>query len=266
MYEACDNPRPLFDKDDDALIGFSLSPINFADSEEVFSELLPPITSTTHIQVSGRTIGSQVAESVPFIKPIEVISVTSKGVVYSCEEYGVTIRIPEGAIPSWLHSTLEVGIAPHGPFEFPPGTMPISPILWVCMQHESLLQKPVDIRLPHCLTDLSDDDPAKLGVGFLKANHICDYTVNSNGRGIFQFTEANGEISFPDSTSGVLTTNQFCFKCLKVNISPESTRKRGYCLTYGIPKPWPKCSVVNINIGITYFLQACIEVKQMCSL
>lgn len=213
------------------------------------------------LPASSITIASQFADSIPFIKPIEVISVSSKGTTYSCEEYGVSVKIPEGAIPTSMHSTLEVGIAPHGPFEFPAGMIPISPILWICMHHESLLLKPVEIKMPHCLTDLSDDDPAKLGVGFLKASHNHDYSVNSNGRSVFHFTEASGEISFPDSTSGVLTTKQFCFKCMKTNVSPESTRKRGYCLTYGIPRPWPKCSAVSITIGITYFLQACIDVS-----
>lgn len=208
-----------------------------------------------------QTIGSQFAESVPFLKPIEVISVTSKGAEYSCEEFGVSVKIPEGAIPFWLHSCLEVGIAPHGPFEFPAGMMPISPILWVCMPHESLLLKPVEIRLPHCLTDLSEADPLKQDIRFLKANHDLDYSMNSNGRRVFRFKEADGHISFPDCASGVLQTKRFCFKCLGIEKSPESTRKRGYCLLYTIPKQWPNLSIVNISIGITYFLQACIEVS-----
>ena len=221
--------------------------------------LLEPIPSTP---TGMQTIGSQVAESVPFLNPIEVIPVTSKGVVYAHEEYGVTVKIPEGALPSSLSSTLEVGIAPHGPFEFPKGMMPISPILWVCMQHESLLLKPVEITLPHCLTDLTENDPIKGDIGFLKASHSSDYTVNSNGRMVFQFREADGEISFPaGSTNAVLTTKHFCFQCLKVNISPESAKKRGFCLIYGIPKPWPKSATVDISIGITYFLQTCIEVS-----
>ena len=209
-----------------------------------------------------RQMFGQLAESVPFVKPIDVISVTSKGTVYSCAEYGITVKVPEGAIPPWLHcAKLEVGIASHGPFQFPAGMIPISPILWVCMQYEYLLTKPVEIKLPHCLTEVSEDDPIKQDIGFLKANHSHDYTVDSSGRRIFQFTKADGEISFPDSTSAVLTTKKFCFKCLKVNRSPESTRRSGFCLTYGIPKPWPKCLPVNLSIGITYFLQSCIDVS-----
>ena len=213
------------------------------------------------ICTAKQTVGSQLAESVPFLKPIEVISVTSQGAVYSCEEYGVSVKIPEGAIPPSLCTTLEIGIAPHGPFEFPPGTMPISPILWICMQHNSQLLKPVEIKLPHCLTDLSEDDSIHQEIGFLKANHCRDYTVNSNGRKIFQFTEAEGKVSFPDPMSAVLTTKDFCLKCLKVNVSPESARKRGYSLIYTIPKSWPRAAVVSINVGITYFLQACIDVR-----
>jgi predicted outer membrane repeat protein len=209
----------------------------------------------------AQTIGSQFAASVPFLKPIEVISVTSNGAEYSCEEYGVRVKVPEGALPSLTHSTLEVGIASRGPFEFPNGMIPISPILWICMPHESLLLKPVEITLPHCLTDLTENDPVKDDIGFLKANHHNDYIINSSGKRVYQFREAEGDVSFPDrSNCGVLYTTHFCFECLKVNVTPESTKKRGYCLIYGIPRPWPNMST-DINIGITHYLQTCIEVK-----
>ena len=216
--------------------------------------------STSIPPCTAQTIGSQFAASVPFLKPIEVISVTSKGAEYSCEEYGVRVKVPEGALPLLMHSTLEVGIASHGPFEFPTGMIPISPILWICIPHESLLLKPVEITLPHCLTDISENDPIKDDIGFLKANHHNDYTINSNGKKVYQFREAEGEVTFPDANNGVLYTKHFCFECLKVNVTPESTRKRGYCFIYGIPKPWPNLSAV-INIGITYYLQTCIEVS-----
>ena len=207
-------------------------------------------------------IGSQFAASVPFLKPIEVISVTSKGAEYSCEEYGVRVKVPEGALPTSMHSTLEVGIASHGPFEFPPGMIPISPILWICMPHESLLLRPVEITLPHCLTDLSENDPVKDDIGFLKANHHKDYTTNTSGKRVYQFREAEGDVTFPDPKSGRLYTKHFCFECLKVNVTQETTRKRGYCLIYGIPKPWPSVSaVIDINFGITHYLQTCFEVS-----
>ena len=218
--------------------------------------------STSIPHCTAQTIGSQFAASVPFLKPLEVISVTSKGAEYSCGEYGVRVKVPEGALPPLMHSTLEVGIASHGPFEFPTGMIPISPILWICMPHESLLLKPVEITLPHCLTDLSENDPVRDDIGFLKACHHNDYTINSNGKKVYQFREAEGEVTFPDANSGVLYTKHFCFECLKVNVTPESTRKRGYCLIYGIPKPWPNLSAI-INIGITYYLQTCIEVSIM---
>ena len=85
----------------------------------------------------AQSIGSQFAASVPFLKQIEVISVTSNGAEYLCEEYGVRVKVPEGAFPPLMHSTLEVGITSRGPFEFPIGMIPISPILWICMPHES---------------------------------------------------------------------------------------------------------------------------------
>ena len=210
----------------------------------------------------AQSIGSQFAASVPFLKPIEVISVTSNGAEYLCEEYGVRVKVPEGAFPPLMHSTLEVGITSRGPFEFPIGMIPISPILWICMPHESLLLKPVEITLPHCLTDLTENDRIKDDIGFLKANHHNDYITTSSGKRVYQFREAEGDVRFPDPSNNcvVLYTKHFCFECLKVNVTPESTRKRGYCLIYGIPRPWPNMPT-DINIGITHYLQTCIEVK-----
>lgn len=198
-------------------------------------------------------------ESVHFIKT-ETIPVTSNGIEYKCDEYGVGVKVPPGVIPLGCTSKLEVGIAPHGPFEFPPNKMPISPIVWVCMQTKEPLSKPIAIKLPHCITDLTEDDPLKHEISFLKAHHV-NHRVSRESSKIFQFHEADGWVTFPDATSGVLHTNQFCFKCLVANVSPENATRLGYCLIYAIPKPWPRCPVVYINIGITNFLQACIDVS-----
>ena len=189
-----------------------------------------------------------------------MISVTSKGIDYSCEQYGVSVTVPQKAIPFGAVSHLEVGIAPYGPFEFPPDMMPISPIVWVCMQQKESLAKPIAIKLPHCITELTEDDPLKQEITFLKAHHL-NYTVSRDGSKIFHFQQAGGSVTFPDPTCGVLHTSQFCFKCLVAKVSPDNAKRLGYCLIYAIPNPWPKCSVVTINVGITNFLQACIDVS-----
>ena len=199
------------------------------------------------------------AESVNFIQT-ETISVTSKGIEYEFEKYGVGVKVQEETIPSGHTSKLELGIASYGPFEFPQNTMPISPIVWVCMETKEPLSRPIVIKLPHCITDLTDSDPIKQDITFLKAHHQ-NYTINSSGGKVFHFQEADGWVTFPDPTCGVLHTHQLCFKCLVTKVSQETAKRLGYCLTYALPNPWPKCSVVNVNIGITNFLQTCIDVS-----
>ena len=185
---------------------------------------------------------------------------TSNGIEYNCEEYGVGMKVPLGIIPSGCTSKLEVGIAPYGPFEFPPSMMPISPIVWACMQVKEPLSKPIAVKLPHCITDLTEDDSLKHEITFLKAHHL-NHGVNRDGSKVFLFQEAEGWVTFPDATCGVLHTNQFCFKCLVASVSPENAMRLGFCLIYAISNPWPRCPVVNINIEITNFLQACIDVS-----
>ena len=185
---------------------------------------------------------------------------TSNGTEYNCEEYSVEVKVPPGVIPSGSTSKLEVGIVQHGPFEFPSNMMPISPIVWVCMQAKEPLPKPISITLPHCITDLTDDDPLKREITFLKAHHL-NRRANRDGSKVFHFQKADGWVTFPDATCGELHTSQFCFKCLVTNVTPENAARMGYCLIYAIPNPWPECSVVYINIGITNFLQTCIDVS-----
>ena len=59
------------------------------------------------------------------------------GLDYTVEEHDITLRIPEGAVTVGETIHLEIGVAMYGPFNFPENSIPVSPIVWLCIQEET---------------------------------------------------------------------------------------------------------------------------------
>ena len=59
---------------------------------------------------------------------------TSEGLQYVDEANDFSLEIPEGAIPEGERLTIDVGVALFGPFKFPEGLRPVSPVFWVCVR------------------------------------------------------------------------------------------------------------------------------------
>lgn len=195
------------------------------------------------------------ASSVPFMDPIDIIRCTSNGGVYYNAVHDITVRIPEGAISKGASVTIEIGIALYGPFQFPEGTKPVSPIVWLCVQQGEHYQflKSVEIVLPHYLHVTTADDASILH--FLKAGHH----VNENKQ--YQFQVAHGKACFStQKTYGTLSTGHFCFLCISSRtVSQERTAKAKFCLISVIPDPITEPSW-TIYFCVCYFLQTCMEV------
>ena len=126
---------------------------------------------------------------VPFVEPVDVHKCDSSGKEFINSDHNITLRVPPGAIPDGVTVHIEAGVALHGPFQFPPGTRPISPIVWFCMQEDVPLQKPVEVILPHFLHQREH-----LQLGFLKADHR-NYTTD-DGEKRYNFQHLNDPIHF----------------------------------------------------------------------
>ena len=72
---------------------------------------------------------------------------THKGGSHHCCKHGVTFIVPPDAVSQEVKATLTYGIALCVPFEFPPGSIPVSPM--VCIDINVALLKPIEVRLPH---------------------------------------------------------------------------------------------------------------------
>ena len=178
-------------------------------------------------------------------------------------EDGYSLTVPKGTISEKLGSvSIQCGVIPYGPFgpfKYPDGIKPVSPIVWFCSTSSVNFQKPVEINIPHCLDCDSETDSQSLA--FFKANHI----VSDSSPGIFHFKEAEGVSSFPPNTShGTLHSKHLCFYCIGSK-DKEITNKANFCLITAKPVSFKKGS--RIHFCLTYLLETCIQVRYpFCSL
>ena len=174
------------------------------------------------------------------------------------------LRIPDGAIPPGMVIHLEVAVALYGPFQFPDGSCPISPILWLCIQENVDLRKPIDIILPHFLTDIK-----KCGIRFAKADHK-QYATDECGQNRYIFEPLETAfIAYKERNQnyGILSTQHCCYLCIiseNPQISPEFALKAGYYL-WCIEKPSSHSLTSRardtLRLCVTFCLPTCREVS-----
>ena len=165
---------------------------------------------------------------VPFLYE-RVLECNSSGLKHTVTDHDITIRIPKGAVPKEKKIHLEVGIALFGPFNFPENTHPISPIVWLCIIEENVeLQKPIQLILPHFLTQLSEDQLHHHQVCFATANH--KYLI-SHHQIAYNFDKCDSRPLFASvkgQSYGVLVSKHFCYCTLVAQLTPELTKNAAY--------------------------------------
>ena len=184
-----------------------------------------------------------------FLQPLEVLSFDHMGAKYRNEGMGVMIEIPEGAVEEGMVVTIKVGIALHGPFNYPTNVHPISPVLLLCPEKEIHLLKPIKIVLPHIMDSLQEDE-----VMLLKAHHFngCSFTpIKSESMMLFKQKRFN---------YCLFSINHFCYMCIGRDRSKSEAEKFGYDLTCVVPKVCKKSD--KIFIYLSFNMEPCIKVSQ----
>ena len=187
-----------------------------------------------------------------FLQPIEVVTLTNEGKVVRNDKEGISICVPDDAVPVGKKLHMEVGSAMYGRLSFPEGMDPVSPILWICPQEEMDLLKPLKITLPHTVK-------YKEGVTelvFLKACHEEYSTIKrsefeemTHHKG-YEFNEINGSVC----------TKTFCCLCIARKVSipqPGTKRYMLYCA-----QSRNNSSKISVDYCITYVLPTCMKVRK----
>ena len=199
-----------------------------------------------------------------FIKPVEVLQISSKGKQYCDYSTGLCIDIPEGAVPEDSIVQLEIGMCLFGPFKFPGNLNPIAPILMLCPQNDVHLNKNMRVTLPHIIEDAIDSDEEALGIQVVKADHN---DLVEGDECVFDTILATGasEISFHCNNGRELITfslPHFCFITLRAKYSKEVAERAGYCVCPLFPTPKAVTSESgDYCLCVTYFMDPCLEVS-----
>ena len=195
------------------------------------------------------------------IDPLHSFIVTSEGKTFTSLDHDITIKVPPGAVQNRDEVEIEVGVLLHGPFKFPDGIKPISPILWICTKSDSKFRKPVEITLPHVLSSLTEKESKIYGVGFLKADHRASILKQGSSSKYFQFKSCGDTRAIFSSNQGTINMDHFCFLCIGAQKSRQVYQRASYCLTRIDPKPWPAHNPeTTIYFCISYFLPTCLKV------
>ena len=80
------------------------------------------------------------------IGSIEIKVFDERGGVFHSYKHGVTVVVPEGAIPSGVLAELKFAATLVAPVKFATNKMLVSAVYWLCM--EVVLRKPIQLRLP----------------------------------------------------------------------------------------------------------------------
>ena len=190
--------------------------------------------------------------SIPLIKSIDTVEYGSGGGMYINRMHDITIKILERAIPEGTVLQFSISAMLYGPFLFPAGVRPVSPILWLCTHPTLTFSRPIEVVLPHYLHCEDQNDTENLM--FLKADH------NSLIDGKIRFKPADGKSVFKHHTNyGVLHTNHCCLLCIAAKMTEKDTPKTNLSLITAYPRnpqehPW------NVYFGVTYLLTTCMQV------
>ena len=181
--------------------------------------------------------------------------------VYTIFDHDITIRIPEGAVPTGKKIQLEIAVSMHGPFIFGDNMQPISPILWLCFEGNITLNKPFQVILPHFLTGLTTEKAQHHQVTFAKAGHSEHSIEDGQLTQRYHFQPCDTEPYFASCggrSFGVLVTNHTCFYCLQAKKTSELVMDAGYCLAQF---EYLNQRHMEVTFTAVYCLRTCLRVR-----
>lgn len=209
------------------------------------------------------------SSSLPYIKPIQQLTLDKAGGTYSDETLGIVINIPEGAIEEHNQTVLYVGMCLYGPFTFPQDSAPIAPVLMLHPKQSISLLKPIRVTMPHMLDQANDYDIKPLGIKVIKAAH--DHTPTTDEARDFIFKDLNQEeccislTSRGDKSFASFSLLHFCFITLRATTSREVAKRRGYCICPLYPIQVLPNTTATFHLIVTYYMDPWLEVRIVLS-
>ena len=178
---------------------------------------------------------------------------------YYDEHNDFGLEIPAGAIPEGESITIDIGVALYGPFQYPEGLRPVSPVFWICVRDRKDFQflKPVKLNIPHCLDLKQYDDIESLGLSFLKGDHEMKPQL------IYQFQQTEGDVLIePLKIHASIKITHFCSLCFSCKERRDLFEKEIFCLYSVIPWKISPDLPSDAYFFITLRLKTCLTTVQ----
>ena len=191
-----------------------------------------------------------------FTPVASLLECTHHGRTYWDDTNDFGLDIPAGAIPEGVTLSIDIGVALYGPFQFPQGLRPASPVFWICVRQLefSEFEKPIIVTLPHFFSLKNQDAIESLGLAFLKAKH------ERNKNQMFEFLPTDGITYFePHKKVGVLETTHFCSLCVSCADTMEAIKSAEFCITALIPRRILLEESSYADFYITFLLATCLS-------
>ncbi|XP_065920286.1 uncharacterized protein [Dysidea avara] len=178
---------------------------------------------------------------------IEVGLFDERGGVFHSYKHGVTVVVPTGAIPIGVLAELKFAATLVAPVKVS-DRVPVSPIIWLCM--DVMLQKPIQIRIPHCVNTENDFhfNSLKFAKGIHLENGIKGTTMNLLSGARFSIGESYGSIE----------VTHFCYYCIVKDSLPPTTIISKYGVV-AMTQKQPSNDCWKCDICILPFLPTCIK-------
>lgn len=213
--------------------------------------------------------------SINFVMSPIILKYEGEELEYHSQEHCFSIMIPKGAIKKKTTVEIQIGLAMHGPFKFPERSQNVSPILWLCSIPETKFRKPLQVTLPHCVTDahLGGLRRRKQEEGLMLHFAVASLKsgpANKSRRQQFEFQATEGEemysVDEKEVMKGSLLTKHLSPLCIVAttsnkleHLSRDLSLRASYCIVPVIPtvvsgQCW------NIHFCLTFNLHSCIEV------
>jgi hypothetical protein len=159
----------------------------------------------------------------------EIFKCDHSGFQYSMKSYGITLIVPKGSVAIGKVIHMEIGVTLCGPFSFPRGIRPISPVISLRLLGENTLTEPFQfhVTLRHILGELTELKARHHQVQFCCNDHI------SSDPGTYRFHLNDDDLISQSFTGsyGLIITKKFCFLCMTAADTSDLQSEIGYCLT-----------------------------------
>ena len=126
----------------------------------------------------------------------------STGGTFYSFDHEVTVTVPTGAIPEGRQAELKFAATLFAPVKFTPDIIPVSAIIWLCMNVE--LKNPITLCLPHSVCVQTKHHVNNL--------HFAKMAHSSSSEGLMKVIEG-GEFNIGESF-GLLEVYHFCYYCM----------------------------------------------------